>query len=413
MVPISVLKPAPYNPRQWNEEQLQTLAESIDRFGFVDPIIINGAKNRKGVVIGGHMRLAAAAKLGMREVPAVEVHISNVEREKELNLRLNRSTGEWNWDMLKEFDFDLLQDVGFSADEIASACDGMLETEDDGFDAEKELEKITEPKSKTGDLYQLGPHRLMCGDGTDPAVVQRLVGKERIHLIDIDPPFNINLSYASGVGGTRNYGGMTNDKKSEAEYVDFLRKLLGNALNVAEKDCHVFYWNDERHVGLVQTLFHEFGLNHKRICIWIKNGINVTPNNAFNKCTEYALYATRGKPYLSPHIQNLTEILNKEIGTGNRTIEDILDIINIWMVKRLPGTEYTHPTEKSPMVHERALRRCSRPDDCVLDLCAGSGSLMAACHQMRRRAFLCEIDPRFVDVILARAVALGISPCKL
>jgi len=149
-------------------------------------------------------------------------------------------------------------------------------------------------------------------------------------------------------------------------------------------------------------LYKEIGIDSKRLCIWIKDNASPTPNIAFNKVTEFCVYGTRGKPFLSNKVTNLNEIINKEVTSGNRLSDDILDLLNIWLVKRLPGNEYQHPTQKNPTLHEKALRRCTRPGDIVLDLTAGSGSIMSACQQLKRKAYLCEMEPIFCQLILNR-----------
>ena len=108
------------------------------------------------------------------------------------------------------------------------------------------------------------------------------------------------------------------------------------------------------------------------------------------------------EPYLSNKVKNLNEIMNKEITTGNRLIDEVMDLINIWLVKRLPGNQYEHPTQKPPTLYEKSLRRCSRPGDIILDLCAGSGSLMVSCEQLKRTAYLVEIEPIFCQLIINR-----------
>jgi len=346
-------------------------------------------------------------------VPVVYVNIPSLEREKELNLRLNRSTGEWDWQALKAFDSDILLDVGFTADELASAWDGLLETEDDHFDVEKELEKIKKPKAKAGDMWEIGPHRLMCGDSQDPAVVRRLMGKEEASMLYIDPPFNIGLSYDKGISQSKAYGGKTNDRKSEEDYRAFLKAILGNALASGKKDLHCFMWCDENWTWMVQELYRELGVTHRRLCAWVKGNFSLTPGIAFNKAMEIAVYGTVGTPYLAPTPTNLSEILDKEVGSGNRQIDDILSLFQIWACQRLHSTEYQHPTQKPPTLHEKPLRRCTKPGDIVLDLTAGSGSTMVACHQMKRRAFLCDVEPIFCDLILERAKALGLTPSPL
>lgn len=401
-VAITDLNPAPYNPRKWDESAIKNLRESIERFGLIDPIIVNKSENRKNIVIGGHFRLKIAKDLRFTTVPVVYVHIPEIEREKELNLRLNRNTGDWDYVLLKDFNVELLLDVGFNDADLSHIWDDQLGTEDDYFDLEKTIAEIGTPKTKLGDFYQLGRHRLMCGDATDPAVVKRLVGSKLASMIYVDPPYNISLDYHKGVSTVGKYGGKTQDSKTDNEYEDFLSKLLSNALNVSLPDCHVFCWCDESYIGLLQSLYPKLGIDHKRVCLWLKNNHNMTPQIAFNKVYEPCVYGVRGKPYLSDSIKNLHEIFNKEVDTGNRMFDDVMDLFNIWLAKRVPAHEYDHPTQKPITLHEKPLRRCTKAGDMVLDLCGGSGSTLLACEQMNRVCYMSEIEPIFCDVIIRR-----------
>ncbi len=406
-VDINLLRPADYNPRKHDETQERQLTESIQAFGAVEPLIVNGTPNRRYIIISGHFRFSIYCKLGYTKVPVVFVNIPDVAREKELNLRMNKNVGDWDWSLLKNFDTDFLMDVGFDGGELAQFWDGAMETEDDAFDVEKELEKIKEPRAKIGDLYQLGENRLIVGDSTDPAVAARLVGKAKVTMIDTDPIYNIGLDYDRGVSLQKHYGGKTKDTKSPEEYAAFLRKLIQNALVVSAQDVHVLFWCDENWIWLLQTLYRELGLKPQRVCMWIKGNWSMTPQVAFNKATESCVYGIRGKPYLASAVTNLHEVLNKEVGTGNKMIEDVIDLFTVWLSKRVSGAEMEHPTQKPPTLYEKALRRCSKPGDFVLDLCAGSGSLMVACHQMRRRALLAEIDPVFAELCIRRFEAVS------
>jgi DNA modification methylase len=412
-VKVDSLKPAIYNPRKWDDAKKAKLRESIERFGFVDPLIANSNPKRKNILIGGHFRLKVAKELGYKDVPVVFVNIADIEKEKELNLRLNKNTGEWDMDLLKEFDLSLLLDVGFGDEDLSDIWDDTLETEDDNFDVEKEIAKIKEPKVKPGDLYQLGDHRLICGDSTDTGTVKRLVGKNKVSMIYCDPIYNISLDYNKGVGTKGKYGGKTKDKMANDEYRAFLKSTMENALAVSENDCHVFYWCDQKYIGLIQDIYLELKLDSKRVCLWVKNNQNVTPQIAFNKAYEPCVYATRSNPYLSSRVTNLNEILNKETGTGNRLPDDIMDLFDIWLVKRLPSADYQHPTQKPPTLHEKAIRRCTKPGDVVLDLFGGSGSTMIACEQMKRVCYLAEIDPVFCEVIINRYEQLTGKSAKL
>jgi hypothetical protein len=339
-VAIDDLHPAEYNPRTHDDSQKEHLKESIRRFGPVDPIIVNKAADRKNIIIGGHFRWLVFKELDLKEVPVVYLDIPDLEKEKELNLRLNRNTGEWDFEKLKSFDIDLFLDIGFNDAGLSNMWDDALGTEDDEFDEEEELKKIVETKTKPGDMYALGQHVLICGDATDAAVVERLTGGKKMDMVYTDPPYNISLDYDRGVGQGKSYGGKTDDSKTPEAYRQFLLSLLGNAVSFSKPDCHVFCWNDEKHIGLVQSVFTELGLENRRTCLWVKGSANVTPQVAFNKCYEACMYATRGRPYLSPSCQNLSELLNREIGSGNRAIDDILDILNIWLEKRLSSGEY-------------------------------------------------------------------------
>jgi DNA modification methylase len=401
-VPIANLKPAEYNPRKISKEALDQLKESIDRFDLVDPVIVNSSTKRKNVVIGGHMRLRAAKELGHKTVPVVHVNITSLEKEKELNLRLNRNTGEWDFEKLKFFEPGFLTDIGFSDTDLSDIWTENLETEDDEFDEEKELKKIIEPVTKVGDLIQLGQHRLICGSSTDPAVLTRLFGDDRASMIYSDPPYNINIDYNGGIGGKKNYGGNVLDTRTDAEYKEFIVKTMIAALSVAKADTHVFYWCDQIYIGLMQELYRELGIANKRVCLWLKNSQNPVPSVAFNKCYEPCVYGVRGKPYLTKKVSNLNEVLNKEITTGNNLIEETLDHLDVWMVKRLSGKEYEHATSKPPKLHEKAIRRCTKPNDIILDSFSGSGSTMIAAEQLKRRVYAVELEPIFCDLAIKR-----------
>jgi len=400
-VAIGTLKPATYNPRKMSDRQTDELTKSIKQFGLVDPIIVNNHPKRKGIVIGGHQRLAIAKTLGMETIPVVLLNLTEA-KERELNLRLNKNTGDWDLELLKGFDIDQLLDVGFDETELGDIWDDTLSIEDDGFDLEKAVKAIKKPKAKFGEIYQLGVHRISCNDATDLAAVQALVGKERMDLVTLDPVYGIGLDYHKGISTKGKYSGAERDQLKGSEYRDFLKTVIQNALEVARDDAHLYVWNDQRHIGLVQSLIEECGLENKSVCLWIKNNFTPVPSIAWNKSYEACMYGVRGKPYLNPDVRNLTEVLNKEIDPGNRQIDDVIDLFDLWLVKRLPAQEYQHATQKPLDVYEKPLRRCSKVGANVLDLFSGSGTTLMACEQMKRRAFVMEKDPVFVDVCIQR-----------
>lgn len=401
--PVRELRAATYNPRHWSKEAVDQLTESIKRYGFVDPVLVNSAPRRKGVVIGGHFRLSIAKNLGIKEVPVVYINIPDINREKELNLRLNKNVGDWDWAKLAE-DFDLgeLVAVGFNNEDLSHIFDENTEVKDDEFDEKEEIKRAKTTKIKPGDMFVLGRHRLLCADATDPESARKIMGSVRADMINDDMPYNIGLSYDKGVGGKAKYGGKHNDSQSEKDYRTFVKSVMENALAVSKPDAHIFFWCDERWVYLFQQLYAELGVHSLRLCIWIKDNQSPTPNAAFNKVTEFVAYGTVGRPYLNDKVTNLNEIINKETATGNQLTDDILDLLNIWLVKRISGNEYQHPTQKPPTLHEKALRRCTRAGDAVLDLTAGSGSILSACEQLGRTAYCCEMEPVFCQVIINR-----------
>jgi len=173
-VKIGELKSADYNPRKWDQNAIDKLTENIKEFGFIDPVIANGAPKRKNIIIGGHFRIKIAKDLGYKMVPVIYINVPDIKKEKELNLRLNKNTGDWDWTLLKDFEKDILEIVGFSSlelDKLFSEDDVV----DDNFDPEEFADKIKTPKSKPGQIYQLGKHRLMCGDATKEEDINKLL----------------------------------------------------------------------------------------------------------------------------------------------------------------------------------------------------------------------------------------------
>lgn len=399
----AILSPAQYNPRTWDSVATKKLTKSVKRFGLVDPLIVNSSPERKNIVIGGHFRLEVAKKLSIDKVPVVYINIPDLKKEKELNLRLNRNTGSWDYDLLKSFDTDILVDIGFDNTDIQSIWNEALTVEDDEFDTESELKKIGKTKTRSGDIFRLGSHLLGCGNVIDNTFINALVGSSRIEMVYLDPPYNISLDYNKGMGTKGKYGGtLTKDDKTQEEYRKFLESSISNALTKAKKDCHVFCYCDSSYIGLVQDIYRALGILAKRVCLWIKNNQNVTPQIAFNKVYEPCVYGTIGKPYLSDSLKNLPEVLNKEVGTGNQMIADIYDLFDIWLQKRIATQKYCHPTEKPPTLHEKPIRRCTKIGDMVLDTFGGSGSTLIACQQLKRKSIMSEIEPIFCDLIISR-----------
>jgi len=396
------LLPYKQNPRKISEQQMKNLKNSLQKFGLVEIPAIDV----DGKIIAGHQRVAAMILLGRGE-EMIDCRIPNrplTKREYEQYLLTsNKVTGQWDEDLLVEyFDTETLLDSGFEKEEITDLFTEVLDTNEDQFDVEEERKKIKIPQAKLGDLYQLGPHKLICGDATDPKVVKRLVGDAKIDMVYCDPIFNINLSYESGIGGIKNYGGSAKDNRSDEDYEALLRKSIENALTVTNEDAHIFYYSDETYVPLIAKIYADLGITFKRICIWLKGIANPTPQIAFSKVYEPCTYGLRGKPYLSPNHRNFDEVMNKEIGTGNAMIEQFMEMIDVWAIRKLDARSYQHPTQKPITLHDKPIKRCTRVGDNILSLFGGSGGELLAAHQLKRVCFMVEIDPVFVDLIIKR-----------
>ena len=398
---VNDLLPYEANPRQISEKQIKDLKRSLSKYNLVEIPAID----KDGKILAGHQRIKILQLLG-RGNEKIPVRIPNrklSEKEfKEYLLISNRSGGTWDYSKLKMFDLDTLLSAGFDDSDLSSIWDDLTDVEDDDFVVEDEIKKIKTTEIKSGDMFALGRHRLLCADSTKLANVEKLMTNKKADVINTDLPYNISLSYNNGIGGKQNYGGSIDDNKSDEEYKQFVRSIIANGLKVSKENSHHFYWLDEKYIGMLQDIYKELGIEQKRLCLWLKGNQNPTPKVAFNKTTELCLYGCVGKPYLSNKLLNLNEVLNKEIGTGNRLIDDVLDMLNIWLVKRLPGQQYQHPTQKPATLYEKSLRRCSKPGDVILDLCAGSGTAMVASEQLNRTAYMLEFEPIFTQLIINR-----------
>jgi len=296
---VTDLKPSDYNPRKMTPEEKKDIEKSLDGFGRVVPLIIN-IGSRKDTIIGGHQRWKIYTKKKIDEVDVmVPSRELSFEEEQELNLRLNKNQGSWDYDLLQDMDLDLLLDVGFDDHELQGFFDDV-ELADDEYDLTKALEDIIEPRVETGEIWQLGEHRLLVGDSTDIKSVEQLMDGNKAHLIYCDPPYNIGLDYGDGIGKSKKYGGEfsgKDDSKSDQDYALFLENSITTAKNIAEANAHYFYWCDARYIGTLQNLYGKHGLNFKRVCTWVKNNQNPTPQIAFNKICEPCVYGMKGTPF--------------------------------------------------------------------------------------------------------------------
>lgn len=395
---VDDLVPQDVNPRSITDKQMSDIKKSLQKYNLVEIPAID----LNGRILAGHQRIKAMQLLGRGDelidtrVPSRK--LTEAESRQYL-IASNALGGTWDFSSLKSFDLDLLLNAGFDDMELAKFWDEDKDTKDDNFNVDQELKKIKKPIVQKGDLIVIGNHKLLCASSTDIHAVQKLFGEHKATSIYADPPFNIGLSYDKGVGNTRNYGGTFDDNQSPDGYVDFIRKVIKSALAVSVEDLHVAFWADEAWVWVFQTLYMELGIKNRRLNVWVKNNSSPTPTVAFNKCTEFCVYGTKGSPYLSDLAKNLNEIQNKNCTTGNQLLEDIS---NIWATKRLPSSQMEHPTSKNPELHHKFIMRCTKPGDIIFDAFSGSASTMICAEQLGRIVYSLEIEPIFCDLAIKR-----------
>ncbi len=393
---VKDLLPWQENPRKISKTALEKLKEKIKQNGFHSVIVID----TDNTILSGNQRKIALTELGVNTVDVMvpSRKLSDKERHR-IGIESNINDGEWDFDKLKSFDLELLQFAGFDEKELVKFWDEEKDTKDDKFEVDKELKKIKNPQTKSGDLIIMGDHKLLCASSTDIHAVKKLFGEHKATAIYSDPPFNIGLSYDKGVGNKSNYGGSFDDNQSPESYKDFIRQVLTSSLAVSTEDTHVAFWCDEAWVWVFQTLYMELGVKNRRLNIWIKNNSSPIPTVAFNKCAEYCVYGTKGSPYLSDLVKNLNEIQNKDCTTGNQLLDDIS---NIWATKRLPSNQMEHPTSKNPELHHKFIMRCTKPGDIIFDAFSGSASTMICAEQLGRKVYSLEIEPVFCDLAIRR-----------
>ena len=398
---VNDLIPQEVNPRSITDKQMSDLKKSLKKYNLVEIPAID----LNGKILAGHQRIKALQLLN-RGQEMIDVRVPNrqlTEKEaKQYLIASNALGGDWDFESLKSFDLNILINAGFDQMELAKFWDEEKEVVDDSFNVEKEIKNIKKPKTKLGDIIHLGCHKIICGDSTDPEILKKLLGEEKASMIYSDPVYNLEIDYNGGIGGNKDYGGNVNDSRSFEEYKVFIKDSLQAALSVTIPDVHVFYWCDQIYIGLIQEVYRSLGINNKRVCLWLKNNQNPVPTVAFNKVYEPVVYGVKGKPYLAESITNLNEVLNKEFGTGNDLLTQVDNFVDVWTAKRLSAKDYEHATSKPPQLHEKAIKRCTKPGDIILDSFLGSGSTLLAGEQLGRRVYGCDLEPRFCDLIVKR-----------
>lgn len=393
-IPIAQLKPSPYNPREISRHDLEALKRSIQEFGFVDPVIVN----KDDAIIGGHQRVEAAKALGIDSVPVVYVDVSE-EQAKILNLALNRISGEWDKEKLKNLLSELsslsldLGLTGFTSEEVSTLLDF---TKEDDYSPPEDLPT----KTSSGEIWLLGSHRLMCGDATKKEDVEKLIGGKKAQIIFTDPPYNVD--YASPAGGT--YAGgkyvhpkIFNDNLEESQYIEFLTNALKNAFAVTSDSMSIYLFFASRHYSVVRKAFESAGFYYSQMIIWCKDRFVLSPGQDFHRIFEPIMYGWKKgkKHWFNKNYANVADV----IALGK---QDFLEQLDVWYEEKDKLNDYVHPTQKPIRLAERALKKGTKPEEIVLDIFGGSGSTLIACEQMNRSCYALEIDPYYCDVIIDR-----------
>ena len=383
---INQLKPAEYNPRKLTEGQKEEIQKSIKRFGMVEPIVVNKAPERKNVIIGGHQRYYICKEMGWKEMPVVYVDISDIKKERELNLRLNKNLGEWDYDLLANFDEDLLKDIGWDSEDLDRIFN--LGAEEDDFDAEAEYEKVKEPRVKIGDLYQLGEHRLLCGDATKKEDVERLMGGEKADMVFTDPPYNVDYESMKGEK-------IMNDNMKEKEFVRFSEEFI-NRMEEALKNGGNFYiccgYNS---YPIFRYAIKTSGMNFSTMIVWVKNW------KSFKSWADYRAKhedVIKGKKDRKKKAEPIIYGWNK----GKHYFSQDKTEADVWEIKCRASNTMVHPTQKPLELIGRAIRNSSKRGEIVLDLFGGSGSTLISAEKEGRRCFIQELDKKYCQVIINR-----------
>jgi DNA modification methylase len=411
---ITEITPYGHNPRI-NDHAVDAVAASIRAFGFRQPIVVDEA----GVIIVGHTRYKAALKLGIKRVPVHVARGLTPEQVKAYRLADNKTgeLAEWNLDLLtqelaqlKEIEFDLSL-IGFSTDEL----DRLLEGEDTTGLVDPDF--IPDPPdkaiTKVGDLWRLGEHRLLCGDSARAEDVDRLLDGAPVHLVNSDPPYNVhveprsNNAIAAGLSsfaGTKHHQSLdlarhprkakatgrklrpkdrplVNDFLTEVEFERLLHKWFGNFARVLQPGRSFYLWGGYGNCGNYPPVLKACGLYFSQALIWVKEHPVLTRKDYMGN-HEWCFYGWR------------EGAAHQYFGPTNAT--------DVWPIKKVNPQTMVHLTEKPVELAARAIHNSSRTGENVLDLFGGSGSTLIAAEQTARRAYLMELDPLYVDVIVER-----------
>lgn len=369
------LLPAEYNPRKDlkpGDLEYEKLKRSIEQFGYVEPVIWNKATGR---VVGGHQRLKVLMDMGITEVDCVVVDMPE-DKEKALNIALNKISGEWDKDKLSlliadlqgtDFDVSL---TGFDPAEIDDLFKDSRKAKDDDFDVDAELQKPT--ITKAGDVWQLGRHRLICGDSTKAETYDRLMGTTKANLVITDPPYNVNYEGSAGK--------IKNDNMADDAFYNFLLAAYTQMHSAMADDASIYVFHADTEGLNFRRAFADAGFYLSGCCIWKKQSL-VLGRSPYQWQHEPCLYGWKknGK---------------HQWYTGRKET-------TIWEFDK-PKKNGDHPTMKPIPLLAYPIENSSLSNSVVLDPFGGSGSTLIACEQTDRICYTIELDEKFCDVIVKR-----------
>lgn len=416
VIDIDKLNPAKYNPRvdlKPGDPEYEKLKRSIKEFGYVEPIVWN---KRTGNVVGGHQRLKILKEEGYKKVKVSVVDLSE-SQEKALNIALNKISGEWDQEKLNQIFKELQDDVeidvkltGFDIEEINDIVANFDTTavEEDDFDLEAELEKEEEPITKTGDLWLLGKHRLLCGDSTRIEDVNRLMNRKLADLLLTDPPYNVN--YESERGMT-----IENDNLGDSDFYNLLIGSFSNMYEIAKEGTPIYIFHADTEAYNFRKAFMNAGFKLSQGLVWVKHSMTIGRQDyqwrhesilyGWKEGAAHKWYGQRNKDTVIESDVDIEDLSKKELIA---LVEQLLESIPGSIIRfDRPTRNDLHPTMKPLGLLGYLIKNSSLKGDLIVDLFGGSGSTLIASEQMDRICYTMELDPRYCDAIIKRYIALA------
>lgn len=398
-ISIDDLKPYERNAKLHPQKQIDQIARSIKEYGMNDPIGVW----KDNVIIEGHGRLEACKKLGIDTVPIVRLDHLTDEQRREYTLIHNKTTmnSDFDTDML---DFEIKELNNFDAE----FYDFQFDIDDEVPEiVEDEVPEEVETRCKLGDIYQLGEHRLICGDSTDPEVIKNLTGGSKdIDLYITDPPYNVDYE-----GGTKDALKIMNDKMDNESFRLFLRGAFTAANEVLRPGAVFYIWHADSEGYNFRGACFDIGWKIRQAIIWVKNSI-VLGRQDYQWKHEPCLYGWKdGASHFFVDSRTEATVIEDKIDINKLTKEQMKTMLKEMLSDKQsttvmhedkPQRNGEHPTMKPVKLIGREIKNSTRPGNKVLDSFGGSGTTLIACEQLGRKAFLCELDPHYCDVIIQR-----------